>query len=72
MFENLKNSTVPITIGVSFYIFGFFIMSTALNLSEREIVIGLIAGGVGGITTLVAMLWPERKRSQPPRPVSAS
>ena len=72
MFANLKNSTVPITIGVSFYIFGFFVMSTALSLSEREIVIGLIAGGVGGITTLVAMLWPERKRSQPPRPVSAS
>ncbi len=72
MFENLKNSTVPITIGVSFYIFGFFVMSTALSLSEREIVIGLIAGSIGGITTLVAMLWPERKRSQPPRPVSAS
>ncbi len=72
MFENLKNSTVPITIGVSFYIFGFFVMSTALNLSEREIVIGLIAGGIGGITTLVAMLWPERRRSHPPRPASAS
>jgi hypothetical protein len=72
MFENLKNSTVPITIGVSFYIFGFFVMSTALNLSEREIVIGLVAGGIGGITTLVAMLWPEQKRSQPPHPASVS
>jgi hypothetical protein len=72
MLENLKNNTVPITIGVSFYIFGFFIMATALSLSEREIVIGLIAGSIGGITTLVAMLWPERKRSQPPRAASAS
>jgi len=72
MFAHLKNSTVPITIGVSFYIFGFFVMSTALNLSEREIVIGLIAGSIGGITTLVAMLWPEQKRSRPPRPASVS
>jgi hypothetical protein len=72
MLANLKNNTVPIAIGVSFYIFGFFIMSTALSLSEREIVIGLIAGGIGGITTLVAMLWPERNRSHPPRPASAS
>ena len=60
MFARLKKHTVPITIGVSFFVFGFFITANVLNLSEREIVIGLIAGGIGGITTLVAMLWQER------------
>ena len=61
MLSRLKNHTVPITIGVSFFVFGFFITANVLNLSEREILIGLIAGGIGGITTLVAMLWQERK-----------
>ena len=60
MLARLKKHTVPITIGVSFFVFGFFITANVLNLSEREIVIGLIAGGIGGITTLVAMLWQER------------
>jgi hypothetical protein len=60
MFARLKKHTVPITIGVSFFVFGFFITANVLNLSEREILIGLIAGSIGGITTLVAMLWQER------------
>jgi fluoride ion exporter CrcB/FEX len=60
MLARLKKHTVPITIGVSFFVFGFFITANVLNLSEREIVIGLIAGSIGGITTLVAMLWQER------------
>jgi len=60
MLARLKKHTVPITIGVSFFVFGFFITANVLNLSEREILIGLIAGGIGGITTLVAMLWQER------------
>ena len=60
MLARLKKHTVPITIGVSFFVFGFFITANVLNLSEREILIGLIAGGIGGFTTLVAMLWQER------------
>jgi fluoride ion exporter CrcB/FEX len=61
MFRQLQNNTVPITIGVSFYLFGFFVMANALDLTDREIVIGLIAGAIGGLTTLVTALWPERK-----------
>jgi uncharacterized membrane protein len=60
MLARIRKHTVPITIGVSFFVFGFFITANVLNLSEREIVIGLIAGGIGGVTTLVAMLWQER------------
>jgi hypothetical protein len=61
MLARVKKHTVPITIGVSFFVFGFFVTANLLNLTEREIVIGLIAGGIGGITTLVSMLWQERK-----------
>jgi hypothetical protein len=60
MLARIKKHTVPITIGVSFFVFGFFVTANVLTLSEREIVIGLVAGSIGGITTLVAMLWQER------------
>ncbi|MGH6769962.1 MAG: hypothetical protein ACRECO_13180 [Xanthobacteraceae bacterium] len=66
MLAHVKKNTVPITIGVSFFVFGFFVTANVLNLSEREVVIGLIAGAVGGTTTLVSMLWQERKDAQEP------
>ncbi len=55
-FQEVQKLTVPITIAIAFYVFGFFITAEALGLTGREIVIGLIAGSVGGITTLVAVL----------------
>jgi hypothetical protein len=61
MLEHIKNHTVPITIGVSFFVFGFFVMANVLKLTDREIVIGLIAGAVGGLTILIAMLSQERR-----------
>jgi hypothetical protein len=61
MLEHVKRHTVAITIGVSFFVFGFFIMANVLKLTDREIVIGLIAGSIGGITILVAMLSQERR-----------
>jgi hypothetical protein len=61
MLERLQSYTVPITIAVSFYLFGFFVMANVLTLTERDIVVGMIAGAIGGITTLVAVLWQDRR-----------
>jgi hypothetical protein len=55
MFEHLKNNSVPMMIGITFYLFGFFV-SDALKLSGREMMVGLVAGAVGGITTLLVTL----------------
>ena len=55
----IQHLAVPITITVSFYVFGFFIMAETLGLSGREIVIGLISGAVGGVTTLIAVLYRQ-------------
>jgi hypothetical protein len=65
---------VPITIGVAFYVFGFFVTANLLQLTDRDIVVGLIAGSVAGVTILVSMLWQERKAnpSAQPAPASAS
>jgi hypothetical protein len=56
MFEHLKNNSVPMMIGITFYLFGFFVMSDALKLSGREMMVGLVAGAIGGITTLLVTL----------------
>ena len=63
MLALIVKNTVPITVGVSFFVFGFFMMANLLDLSEREIAIGLIAGALGGLTTLISMLWQERQGS---------
>ncbi len=56
----LQRHAVPIVIGVSFFIFGFFVMANVLDLTEREIVVGLCAGGIGGLTMLSVVLWSDR------------
>jgi hypothetical protein len=37
-------------------------MANALDLADREIVIGLIAGLIGGVTMLLAVMMQERCR----------
>jgi hypothetical protein len=61
MLGYVKTHTVPITIGVSFFVFGFFIVANILQLSERDIVVGLISGCVGGVTMLTVALVQSRR-----------
>ena len=64
MLDYVKQQTVTITIGVSFFVFGFFIVANLLQLSEREVQIGLISGAIGGVTML-AVSRAEERRAQP-------
>jgi hypothetical protein len=52
-FQKLR---VPIVISVLFFMFGSFVTAQALDMSLREIMIGLFAGAAGGIAMLVATL----------------
>jgi len=58
--QSLGHYLVPGTIAVPFFLFGFFVTANLLDLSLREIAIGLFAGTVGGLTTLAAMLHQGR------------
>ena len=66
MLRQLKNHSARIVIGASFFIFGFFVAARALDLTERDIVVGLLAGAIGGITMLVAVIREERSHSHSP------
>ena len=56
MVDDLRKLTVPGIIAVSFFLFGFFTTADLLGLSLREIMVGLMAGTVGGVTTLATVL----------------
>ena len=60
MLEQIQRHCVRIVIGVAFFLFGFFITANALTLTDREIAVGLLAGFIGGLTMLVAVVWQER------------
>ena len=66
MLSYVKKQTVTITIGVSFFVFGFFIVANLLKLSERDVLVGLISGAVGGVTMLAVSLIQERRRAPLP------
>jgi hypothetical protein len=61
LIQQLQSHAVRIVTGVAFFLFGFFITASALSLSDREIVVGLIAGLVGGITMLACVMREERR-----------
>ena len=60
MLQQIQGQSVRIVIGVAFFLFGFFITANALALSDRDIAIGLLAGLIGGLTMLIAVMWQER------------
>jgi hypothetical protein len=71
MLSYVRKQTVPITIGVSFYVFGFFIVANLLHLSGRDVLIGLASGAVGGMTMLLMSRTHERDRQRKDDSVSA-
>lgn len=62
MLEQVQRHAVRIVMGVAFYLFGFFVAANALDLADREIAAGLVAGFVGGLTMLLAVIKQERGR----------
>jgi hypothetical protein len=60
MLQQVQHHAVRIVMGVAFYLFGFFVVANALDLGNGEIIVGLVAGFIGGVTMLAAILHQER------------
>ena len=71
MTDDLKELLIPIVISVPFFIFGFAITAGLLDLSMREMAIGLFAGGVCGATSLALTLYRSAKKAEPEMQTSA-
>jgi hypothetical protein len=61
MLSYVRKHTFTITIGVSFFLCGFFTVANILHLTDRDVLIGLVAGAIGGITILVVSLIEDRR-----------
>jgi hypothetical protein len=59
--QQLQSHSVRIVTGVAFFLFGFFVTANILDLQDREIVVGLLAGLVGGLVMLITVLRQERR-----------
>jgi hypothetical protein len=70
MTQKLQSHSIPIALAVTFFTVGFFLVSNVLGLTEREIVLGLIAGAAGGLSVLVAVLWSDHKLAVPASPLA--
>ena len=53
MIKIIKAYHARILIGVSFFLFGFFVVAQCLDLSLHDIFVGLLAGAIGGVVMLV-------------------
>ena len=53
MLKITKVYRAHILIGVSFFLFGFFVVAQCLDLSLHDIFVGLLAGAIGGAVMLV-------------------
>jgi hypothetical protein len=66
MLQQIHSHSVRILIGVAFFLFGLFVTANALVLPDREIAVGLVAGLIGGVTTLIAVIRQERSAAITP------
>lgn len=60
MLRQLHLLTIPAAISIAFFDATFFLIAHVFGFSGREIVLGVIAGAVGGVCVLTAVLWRGR------------
>lgn len=71
MTDDLKELLIPIVIAVPFFVFGFATTAGLLDLSVREIAVGLFAGAICGATSLAISLYRSAEKAEPELPTSA-
>lgn len=57
MLRQLHLLTIPTAISIAFFDATFFIIARMFGFAGREIVLGVIAGAIGGVCVLAAVLW---------------
>ena len=63
MLQQLNSLALPTAISIASFDATFFIAAQIFGLTDREVLLGVIAGAVGGLTVLVAVLWQSARNS---------
>ena len=61
MFRQLNLITLPTAVSIASFDATFFVLANLYGLTGRDIALGVIAGGAGGLSVLVAVLWQSSK-----------
>jgi len=65
MLEQLNRLTLPTAISIASFDATFFVGGSIFGLTEREVVLGVFAGAVGGLSVLVAVLCQSSRKVAP-------
>ena len=57
MLRQLNLLTLPTAVSIASFDATFFVLANFYGLTGRDIALGVIAGGAGGFSVLVAVLW---------------
>ena len=63
MLRQLHLLTIPTAISIAFFDATFFIIAHIFAFNGREVVLGVLAGGAGGLYVLTAVLWQAMRKA---------
>ena len=61
MLRQLNLLTIPAAISIACFDATFLVLADFFGLAGRDIALGIIAGGAGGLSVLVALLWQSSR-----------
>ena len=66
MLRQFQTLTVPTAISIAFFDATFLLIADYYGFSGRDVLLGVVAGAVGGMYVLVAMLWRMSRSVEAP------
>jgi hypothetical protein len=61
MLEQLNRLTLPVAISIASFDATFFIAADLFELTSREMLLGIVAGAVSGVSVLAAVVWQSAR-----------
>lgn len=66
MLAQLNRLTLPVAISIASFDATFFIAADLFDLTVREMLLGIVAGAVSGMSVLGAVLWQSTRNVASP------
>jgi hypothetical protein len=66
MLKELNRLTLPVAISIASFDATYFIAAAFFELTQREMLLGMVAGAVGGLAVLAAVVWQSARNAAPP------
>jgi len=61
MLRQLNLLTLPTAVSIASFDATFFVLANLYGLTGRDIALGVIAGGAGGLSVLIGVLWQSAR-----------